>query len=357
MKDHQAFQTGEGPCYTSSTGQTYTRADFLNVANGQESVAEELFNCAEGETPEEVLEQEAGRLYLPTYRYDPVSHWHWLEFYQRLTEAERELLWNSADRWRWKRYRQQYGTNIRFAKVPYGIAYTDGGECNYSEERAERYQERAEKARERSTAAYERSNALVRDIPLGQPILPGKRGQAHRNTLARSHRQMDKSCQEQSKAEHLQQRAEASRRHQQARQSPGQMRRRINTLRADVRSYQRSIAHAPERGNESLIPEWERRISILNQEISELEAELEAAGGILADRLDIGKGDIVLIDGHTAQIKTQPRKGGKTFSCILLYSDGTPWVPTWELQIDRTRLQKRLYTAQEWKERQQQAQE
>lgn len=348
IRDAAAFESGEGICYTiCATGKTYTRADFLKVANGEVAVAKALFFRAardEPLEPEELLKKEATQLHLPVYRYDPVSHWHWLEVFEWLSEEKRTLLWECASRWRWKRYREQYGTNTRFAQVPTGIAYIDGGECDYSAERAERLEEHADKHRAAGTSAYERSNALVEHIPLGQPIMRGHHSEkSHRRTLERSQNLMFTSVDEMKTAENLEDRAESSRRHQAAKQSPGQMHRRIERLKAEKRGYEREIIQASEVGNESYKAELQRRIAIIDKEIAALDAELEEAGGILADRIEINKGDIINIDGFVAEVMTQPRKNSKTFNVKTLQG-GTP------LRLERSTLSKKLYTASEWEQ-------
>ena len=79
------------------------------------------------------------------------------------------------------------------------------------EERIERYREHAENARRRSGEAYARSDAAVGHIPLGQPILVGHHSEGkHRNAIKRAHRAMDKSCEEQRKAEYWERRAKAA---------------------------------------------------------------------------------------------------------------------------------------------------
>jgi hypothetical protein len=71
------------------------------------------------------------------------------------------------------------------------------------ERRAERRQEWAAKAETRATAAYNHSHNLVKDIPLGQPILVGHHSEgAHRRTLDRSWNALGKSVAETRLAEH-----------------------------------------------------------------------------------------------------------------------------------------------------------
>lgn len=76
--------------------------------------------------------------------------------------------------------------------------------------RIERYLGYAENAEMASMKAYERSHDLVKDIPLGQPIQPGRRGIAHRNTLDKSWDAMGRSVKLNEKAEYYRQKAEAA---------------------------------------------------------------------------------------------------------------------------------------------------
>ena len=76
--------------------------------------------------------------------------------------------------------------------------------------RVERYERLAGKAQQESNAAFERSNRLVAHIPAGQPILPGRRGIAHRNTLDKSWNALGKSVKLDEKAEYYKSKAEAA---------------------------------------------------------------------------------------------------------------------------------------------------
>lgn len=76
--------------------------------------------------------------------------------------------------------------------------------------RIERYLGYAENAKIASTKAYEHSHDLVKDIPLGQPIMPGNKGKALRNTLDKSRNAMGRSVKLNEKAEYYRQKAEAT---------------------------------------------------------------------------------------------------------------------------------------------------
>lgn len=76
--------------------------------------------------------------------------------------------------------------------------------------RIERYRRCAENAISASNAAYYHSNQLVANIPLGQPIQPGRRGIPHRKTLDKSWEAMGKSVKLSEKAEYYERKAEAA---------------------------------------------------------------------------------------------------------------------------------------------------
>ena len=70
------------------------------------------------------------------------------------------------------------------------------------ENKVARRQEWAEKAAQRSTASFNHAHNLVKDIPLGQPILIGHHSErAHRRVIDRMGAAMDKGCELSNKAE------------------------------------------------------------------------------------------------------------------------------------------------------------
>ena len=75
--------------------------------------------------------------------------------------------------------------------------------------RAERYRKYAENAERRAMVAFNISNALVKNIPTGQPILVGHHSeQAHRRVLERSNNAMSRSVHESEKAAYYRRKAE-----------------------------------------------------------------------------------------------------------------------------------------------------
>ncbi len=286
-----------------------------------------------------------------TYRFDPVSRIHWLQFSEgeHPDEATRQLLKDNG--WRFKGYRKQWMTNRRWVKVPDGIPYEDGGQCDYSEERAERLETAAEHTEARADAYSERARAMVSMIPFGQPI----HGSTDRNRRERSWNTMGKAVREREKARWLEEKAEGSKTRHAWHHDPGVIARRLEKARKELADYEGYISRAQAREAEQgplderyagYVVEYERRVGLLREQINRDEAELRAAGGLPADRVKIEKGDIILIGGHIQKVK-RPNK--KTFTCeslSLFLTSGKPW----ELQLDRTQFRIRIYTAAEWAE-------
>lgn len=244
----------------------------------------------------------------PIYRFDPVSRIHWLEFDGKPDEETRTLLHDAG--WRFAGYRKQWYTNRRFAKPP--VEYEDGGECDYASERPDRLKHAAARAEDRAEDAYERSNALVDDIPQGQPIIVGGRHQRHHEkTLERSKTAMNQSVEEGKKSKHLSYKARSSARHQAYKERPDVIARRMKRLKADITSIRNGMKHEPyglwsarQRQDEAKIAEimaaWEadnqrqeEKIKLIEAEIAENEQALQEAGGLIADREAIEVGDVI----------------------------------------------------------------
>ncbi len=263
----------------------------------------------------------------PIFRFDPVSRISWLEFDGKPDQETITLL--KSNGWRWSGYRKQWHTNRRYAKPPVGIDYSDGGECDYASERGDRLHTASDRAESRSQEAYERSNALVENIPLGQPILIGHHSQrGHEKTLEKSRNAMDTSVQEQKKAEHLEYKANSSERHQAYKEKPDVIARRIKRLKGEITSMENQLRQeiwytASEYDYGSKTKEeakahieaskrWlaEKRIPI-EQEIADNEQALQEAGGLITDRLTIEVGDIILgrWQGRSKVVKINKSKG------------------------------------------------
>ena len=91
----------------------------------------------------------------------------------------------------------------------YSIVREDGFNVQeWARRKAERLQGYANNAKQKSDSHYQDSHNLVKDIPLGQPILVGHHSEkAHRNVLEKSWNAMDKCVEESKKAESYKERA------------------------------------------------------------------------------------------------------------------------------------------------------
>ena len=91
----------------------------------------------------------------------------------------------------------------------YSIVREDGFNVQeWARRKAERLQGYASNAKQKSDNYYKTSHDLVKDIPLGQPILVGHHSEkAHRNILEKSWNAMGKSVEESEKAESYNERA------------------------------------------------------------------------------------------------------------------------------------------------------
>lgn len=92
----------------------------------------------------------------------------------------------------------------------YSIIREDGFNVQeWAKRRAERYQQWANTAEVQSTAAHKRSHDLVKDIPMGQPILVGHHSEKrHRRTLDQSWNALGKAVALSDKAEQHESRAD-----------------------------------------------------------------------------------------------------------------------------------------------------
>jgi hypothetical protein len=128
-KDAQAFAQGEGPCYWAD-GASYTCTDFIQIANGEVAIAEQLFSLIDGQAPQKGLYKlvDEGILRVPDYISDEgkrtilsfqgpplptVSHQQLLK-----THGWEALFPELAHPRLWTR-------QVPDAPVPHGIAFTD----------------------------------------------------------------------------------------------------------------------------------------------------------------------------------------------------------------------------------------
>jgi len=258
----------------------------------------------------------------PTLCHDRAGGYHWLEFAGRPDEATRAAL--KAAGWRWSSYRKQWYTNHRHPTIPAGIVAEDGGDVDYSAERADRLTERAERVQAQAGAASERAHAIGDGIPLGQPILVGHHSERrHRRDLARIDAALGQAVAGYGYANHLQQRAHNSRDHQAAQADPGTIQRRIERLQAERTAlinqrHQWIALDAAEDHATEIDPAagagYQERLDWYATEIARAEADLAAAGGPRAAQLNIGIGDVIRWRRNQVRVTKINRKRDGTIS-------------------------------------------
>ncbi|MFK0063376.1 DUF3560 domain-containing protein [Streptomyces werraensis] len=171
-----------------------------------------------------------------------------------------------------------------------------------------------------SAALHRYSDSLVEHIPMGQPVLPGRRGQAHRNTLERSVNAAIKGAQTARQAEAMPERIAASRRAEARAERPDVIKRRVDRMEAEVRGIDRRLARlAP--GPSLVREQYEADRAVLLERIKgdqELLEQARAEGRFgQYSRDNVHKYDLVLIRGQWRQVA---RANAKTVSVTTGYS-------------------------------------
>lgn len=220
----------------------------------------------------------------------------WLTFASRPGDAAVALLKSAG--WRWSGRRGAWHNNRRFVRPPEGIPYEDEGEVEYAAERAEMLEERADRRAGASAAAYAKAERVASGIPMGQPILVGHHSEKrHRRDLARISRGYAKAGELDSEARRLAASASSSQRHQAHLESPGTIQRRLDRLRADLRSLERREKEWGASGS----VEWLQRVADVRSEVERVERLLAEAGGPV-EVPEVGPGDIVRIKGWKIRV-------------------------------------------------------
>lgn len=171
-----------------------------------------------------------------------------------------------------------------------------------------------------SQALHRYSDSLVEHIPMGQPVLPGKRGQAHRNTLDRSINAAIKGAQVARQAEAMPERIAASHRAEARAERPDVVKRRVDRMEAEVRGIDRRLARlAP--GPSLVREQYEGDRAVLVERIKGDRALLEQAKAEgrfgQYSRDNVHKHDLVRIRGQWRQVD---RANAKTVSVTTGYS-------------------------------------
>jgi hypothetical protein len=171
-----------------------------------------------------------------------------------------------------------------------------------------------------SAALHRYSDALVEHIPMGQPVLPGRRGQAHRNTLDRSINAAIKGAQTARQAEAMPERIAASRAAEARTDRPDVIKRRVDRMEAEVRGINRRLAGlAP--GPSLVREQYEGDLAVLEERIKGDQALLDqaTAEGRFGQysRDNVHRDDLVRIRGQWRQVA---RANAKTVSVTTGYS-------------------------------------
>lgn len=177
---------------------------------------------------------------------------------------------------------------------------------------------KADRLTAESDALHNRSRAMVEHIPLGQPVMPGRRGRAHRNLLERSVTTAIKGARTAREAELTAHRVQGSARAEAYRERPDVVKRRVDRQEAELRRIDRSLANlAPG----TLRDQYEAERAVLAERIAGDKAlldEARAAGTFgQYSRDNVRKGDQVKIRG---QWRTVARANPKTVSVETGYS-------------------------------------
>ncbi|MFF2940213.1 DUF3560 domain-containing protein [Streptomyces niveus] len=210
-------------------------------------------------------------------------------------------------------------------------------------DRAERYGDRADRAASNSNARHKAALGALDGIEPGQPILVGHHSERrHRRAIERSDNNMRKSIEESGKATHYSHRAEAAEKYEDRRYDPNRTRRRLEKLRADLRSNER------ERERASDTSRYDRRIEDLNEEIAHWESVVEKAradGVKLWEADDFAPGDFARYGGSWYQVK---RANPKTLSIawnlrlapkqVMTLEDATEWGSLGTFTIDYSKI-------------------
>lgn len=231
----------------------------------------------------------------PSLRRDRVTGRAWLSFPSKPAPEVVELL--KAAGWRWSGYRRAWHNPRKGVTPPLGIPFQDDGLCDYNAERADRLDVAAGNAQERSNTAYRKAQRTADGIPLGQPILIGHHSEKRaRRDLQRIRAGFEKAFEEQKTANELNRKADASREHREHLESAPVIQRRLDKLRAELRSID---AREAQWGLEHRV-DWQTKRDRIQAEVTQAEAALAGAGGPIVT--DCKPGDIVRIKGRVVKV-------------------------------------------------------
>ncbi|MEU9033785.1 DUF3560 domain-containing protein [Streptomyces sp. NPDC048352] len=192
------------------------------------------------------------------------------------------------------------------------------------EDRREALTAKGDKLTQEAEALRRRSDAMVEHLPLGQPVMPGPRGRAHRRLLDRSIDTAIRSAHTAQEAERMPSRVEGSRRAEAYKERPDVTARRVDRLETELRALDRRMASLslyPQTGSDALRRQYEGERAVLVERIAGDRAVLDAAreAGTFGrySKESVHRDDRVKIRG---QWRTVARANGKTVSVTTGYS-------------------------------------
>ena len=218
-------------------------------------------------------------------------------------------------------------------------------------DRAERASDRAaglavkaDRLRDAATVAEQREQAASAALPpMGEPIKIGHHSEnRHRRAIEKARTTLSKSVEADRNAEHAAQRAAAAQKTTEQRYKPDQIRRRLETLGADLRRQERARdghtrtlytdGYGVKHVEETAPATGEHRVRVLDDidrladQITFWEEQLAAAaanGANLWDKTTVAVGDIVYAGGsayRVAKVNAKSVRVGGEFSGLLPYS-------------------------------------
>lgn len=183
---------------------------------------------------------------------------------------------------------------------------------------------KGEKLAARAAALHAASNAMVEHIPLGQPVMPGKRGRAHRNLLDRSVDTAIRASRTAAEAEQMPERIAGSYRREAHQERPDVTARRVARLEAEDRRLVRQLDRlgpvtddAPSAWREEMQARREVIAEQLRGDHELLEAAKAAGRFGRWDKTNVHNGDHVLLRFGW---RTVVRANAKTVSVDTGYS-------------------------------------
>ncbi|GGW99958.1 DUF3560 domain-containing protein [Streptomyces chryseus] len=192
------------------------------------------------------------------------------------------------------------------------------------EDRRAALEAKGEKLTNEAEALRRRSDAMVEHLPLGQPVLPGRRGRAHRNLLDRSINTAIRSAKTAEAAQQMPARIEGSRRAEAYKERPDVTARRVDRLETELRALDRRMAGLKlyaSADSDRLRRQYEGERAVLVERIAGDRAVLDAAreAGTFGrySKDNVHRDDRVKIRG---QWRTVVRANGKTVSVTTGYS-------------------------------------